>query len=405
MIPRSVVALAAFAGGAAVVALLAAGPLDPPGGPVAPTGRTLTEIEPRTPLSQATTPGDADSTFKITQSGSYYLASNLAGEAAKKGIEILVGTGAQVTLDLGGFTLNGTGATSTQPAIFIDGSNASVVIRNGNIRAWRGGITHSIGGRVQVEDVHAYACTANSFDLRRATVLRCTAEEGTSAGFFIDGGVLIDCQARSMTGTGFTINNASIICRGCISSGNAGGGYNLGQGVAENCTAEGNTGAGFSSPGTLTNCTSISNGTGIVCSPVATVRGCTVVSNDTEGIRVSGSSRIEGNSVVANGTYGIRVIGNRNTIIANTVASSARSAGAFAGILVAGNDNAIDGNHVTDVLVGGDDFGIQVTGISNLIVRNQLSGISTYFSIGANNTSGGASGNASTAGPWTNITY
>ena len=71
----------------------------------------------------------------------------------------------------------------------------------------------------------------------------------------------------------------------------------------------------------------------------------------------------------------------------------------------AGADCSIDGNHITNMVVGGDDVGIVVTGTSNLIVRNQLSGVSTYVSIGAGNTSGGTSATPSTAGPWTNITY
>jgi len=39
-------------------------------------------------LNAANTPGDADSVFKITQSGSYYLAGNITGVSAKYGVEI-----------------------------------------------------------------------------------------------------------------------------------------------------------------------------------------------------------------------------------------------------------------------------------------------------------------------------
>ena len=65
-----------------------AGPLSPPAGAVAPTHKTLTEVEPRTPINSTTTPGDANSTFKITQPGSYYLVGNLVGSSGRHGIEI-----------------------------------------------------------------------------------------------------------------------------------------------------------------------------------------------------------------------------------------------------------------------------------------------------------------------------
>ena len=52
-----------------------AGDLNPPAGPVTATGR----FGPRTEIDQANTPGDANSVFKISAPGSYYLGGNLAG--------------------------------------------------------------------------------------------------------------------------------------------------------------------------------------------------------------------------------------------------------------------------------------------------------------------------------------
>src|SRR5687767_12820054 len=101
---RTTLSLAALALLAAGSGLLFAGPLDPPSGPITSTHKTLTQVEPRTPISTATTPGDADSTFRITQPGSYYLTGNITGEASKKGIELILAGGSQVTIDLNGFT-------------------------------------------------------------------------------------------------------------------------------------------------------------------------------------------------------------------------------------------------------------------------------------------------------------
>src|SRR5262245_59200135 len=65
--PTVITALACVAAGLTTALLTAAamsGPLDPPAGPVAPTYKTLTEVEPRTPISSTTTPGDATTLFR-----------------------------------------------------------------------------------------------------------------------------------------------------------------------------------------------------------------------------------------------------------------------------------------------------------------------------------------------------
>ena len=69
-------AIAALAAMLATIVL--AGPLTPPAGPVAPTPGP----EPRIPINATNTPGDADSLFRITQPGSYYLTGNLLGASA-----------------------------------------------------------------------------------------------------------------------------------------------------------------------------------------------------------------------------------------------------------------------------------------------------------------------------------
>src|SRR3954470_4200181 len=83
--------------------VFAQGTLTPPGAP-APTMKTLDQVEPRTPIDATHTPGDADSLFKITQPGSYYLTANVTGVPAKHGVEIAA---SGVTLDLNGFDLVG----------------------------------------------------------------------------------------------------------------------------------------------------------------------------------------------------------------------------------------------------------------------------------------------------------
>lgn len=397
-VPMASVLLASFAA--------VAGPLSPPAGPIVPTQKPLAEIEPRIAINSVNTPGDADSIFRITSGGSYYLTGNIDSKSTVRCIEIFSAGGAQITIDLNGFTITGVGDTRTEPAIHIDGDNTHVTIRNGTIRNWESAVEHFIGGSMTLEDVRAYRSRLSQFNVRNATMVRCHAEDGESTGFLIDGGTLVDCTSNNNTGTGFTILNAATIVRGCSAVGNDFGGFNLGQGVAESCRAEGNTGNGYTNPGVMTNCTSLSNtNDGISASFSATIRGCTVVGSGAAGIRVSSAGRVEGNTITSSGEHGIEVVGSRVTVTNNTISSAGRNTGAFAGVFVSSADCSVDGNHITNMLVGGDDFGIQVTGTSNLVVRNQLTAISTYVSIAANNTSGGTSGTPATAGPWANITY
>jgi len=121
---------------AAVIAaagVLIAGPLTPPAGPIAPTNKTLQEVEPRIAINATNTPGDADSLFKITQPGSYYLTGNITGVVGKHGIEI-VDSG--VTLDLMGFDLSGIPAMGAFDGVSVTNfSLTNITIRNGSVRA------------------------------------------------------------------------------------------------------------------------------------------------------------------------------------------------------------------------------------------------------------------------------
>ena len=78
----------------------AQGPLAPPAGPPAPSMKSLDQIEPRTPISSLP--------FTIAAPGSYYVTRNLALSAGEPGDGITIQTD-NVTLDLGGYSLDGGG--------------------------------------------------------------------------------------------------------------------------------------------------------------------------------------------------------------------------------------------------------------------------------------------------------
>src|SRR5215831_11960234 len=103
--------------------VLAQGSLTPPGAP-APTMKTLTQIEPRTPISSLP--------FTINTPGSYYLTTNLNTTVSNA---IVIATSG-VTLDLNGFTLSSTVANAANggTAILINSGLSELTILNGHIR-------------------------------------------------------------------------------------------------------------------------------------------------------------------------------------------------------------------------------------------------------------------------------
>jgi len=128
MFTRRVLTLVAVAHVLAGAAL--AGPLaPPPPGPVAPTFKILTDIEPRIAVNATKTSVTSVTVYRISQPCSYYLAENLVGEAGKDGITI-ASTG--VVLDLNGFELIGVAGSGDG----VDANAGRVTIRSGAVTGW-----------------------------------------------------------------------------------------------------------------------------------------------------------------------------------------------------------------------------------------------------------------------------
>jgi len=268
--------------------LLFAGPLSPPAGPVTSTYKTLTEVEPRTAINLTNTPGDADSLFKITQRGSYYLTGNIAGVVGRHGIEI---TASGVTLDLMGFDLLGVSGSLDGVSTTV-GNLRNITIRNGSVRNW--------------------------------------GDEGVDLGTnSAESSAVIDVRASGNAGSGIASGGSSTVT-GCSALSNTGDGITTGFGsTVTGCTARFNLSDGISAgPGsTVTGCTAGSNtGDGITAGDGSTVTGCTARFNDGDGIEVSSDCRVTDNTCDGNGNDG----------------------GNGAGIHVTGSGNRIEGNNCTD---------------------------------------------------------
>ncbi|MDO8631612.1 MAG: hypothetical protein Q7R41_14090, partial [Phycisphaerales bacterium] len=202
-----------------IVAL--AGDLNPPVGPVAPTMKPLNEVEPRIAINVANTPGDADSLFRITQPGSYYLTGNISGVAGMHGIQLEADG---VTLDLSGFALIGTAGS-------LDGINMpsfreNVVIRNGHARGWgESGIETRIDiGRIEqitAADNGAWGIDnspSGTFTTRIASCEALNNGDLVAGSGGIRGGqasVITDCCSFNNAGNGITAGNGCLVT-GCM---------------------------------------------------------------------------------------------------------------------------------------------------------------------------------------------
>jgi parallel beta-helix repeat protein len=364
--------------------VFAQGALIPPGAP-APTMKTLEQVEPRTLI--------ASLPYTITNSGSYYLATNLTGASGFQGIIVSADS---VFLDLNGFSLIGVPGSSN--GIFFSGNRQDVVVRNGVIRNWGvDGIVGNGARGVHYLGLHVANNGRGGLSGDFATVVReCSAISNALWGIAANtGSTVSDSTARGNGSDGFIISNDSTTLHRCASSDNGGSGFfGSGNNHFVNCSAGRNKVHGFTGGGNVfRGCIATFNSTnGFFGSFGAVLEGCRASNNSGDGIQVGGSSRISGSDCSSNGF----------------------SSGDGAGIHATGGFARIEDNSVYS-----NDRGIQVDGIRNIIFRNTAVGNTINYVIAGTNHVGvivsptnsaaitGSTGGAglSTTDPWANFSH
>lgn len=185
--------------GIGIVAMLATGvrggPLDPPG----PPGATDSVRLPGTPISGPTT---------IAQPGHYYLTKDISFGGAGTAITI---SASDVTLDLGGFTIDGDDAVGGS-GIAVSGSPVAqaVEIRNGHVRDFQFGIVASAGEAVVIDNV-LVASNVRGVELgQRSVIKNCTVVDSTETGIYVPGSraVVRDCFVTGNAGPGVTLSGS-----------------------------------------------------------------------------------------------------------------------------------------------------------------------------------------------------
>ena len=266
----SLVGNSPFQGAALVVALLtlslgpatvlAQGSLTPPGAP-APTMKSLSQIEPRTPI----TGGGA---VTISNSGSYYLATNISVTA---GNAITINAD-NVTLDLNGFTVSSTEPSASGTGILLNGGRAHVHIFNGHILGYvtqSGGVYSGVGfgygiyytngspHNVRVSGVSVSGCLLDGMNLNNgnSTVVEsCTVDTVGGAG--IVAASVLQCAAYACGSYGIdgtTVDNCFAYSTGYIG---------LYGSVANNCHGSSDTSDGLDAVASAANCRGYSGGDG-----------------------------------------------------------------------------------------------------------------------------------------------
>jgi hypothetical protein len=343
-----------------------AGPLNPPAGPVAPTYKTLSELEPRTAVQSLA--GDATAQHVITQPGSYYLTGPITGVSGKYGIRIAAN---DVTIDLCGQTMNGNNAGTR--AIVVDQAGwRGITIRSGILSNW---VTIGLDAAAGV------GCRFESLQVRGT---------GTGTG-------LVAGQGSLVTGCSATANPAGILTQAsslvsdCIAEANSFSGIQIADGCSALRCQVGSTPMAIQcgSGCTLADCTARAGAYGIYAGEECTIRRCSVMNNTSGGIQVTGGSGIWACQLRGNQNVGIAADGSGNSVgdcstsgsagDGIRVGSSSLVRRNYASISTTGSWNRIDSN------TAGNNGTVNLGGTANLLVRQHASLPSYLISPGNGN--------------------
>lgn len=206
-------ALLGVAGLGALAAMAKAGPLNPPAGAVAPTGRTTDEIYNKIPTGIDGRIAIAASTVPVTINapGSYILTGNINVAANATGITVAADN---VTLDLNGYSVTSAPGATSGIGVILATSHRRFVLRNGTINAFNTGVALSVATNTAIvedlliEGCRNYGILASSPDVRSFRIRRCavvdTGLTHTGAGF---AGTI---AGITLTGIGHTVEDCTI---------------------------------------------------------------------------------------------------------------------------------------------------------------------------------------------------
>jgi len=375
---------------ATLTPLASAGDLNPPAGPIQPTGPVLFNNQ------------SISLPFTISQPGTYILTSGFQGIAVSNGITI---SSSNVTLDLGGYEIIGVPGSLSGITSF--GTVENIEIRNGIVRSWAGnGIDIAQAKNSRIIGVRAFNNTGIGILVGPGSHIKdCVATMNQNDGFFAgNGSIVTDCTAYLNFDDGFT-SNPGVTFRGTSSSLNNSAGYRVLSGCTFlGCAAFQNANSGFvtAEANSLTSCTAQFNGsngfnTGVDCK----IEGCVSYDNALNGFNSDNEALIIHCIASRNQADGI-LVQRDSYVFGNLCDNNGFSATMASGIHAMFEGNRIDSNNCTD-----NDMGIEVDRAGNIIVRNSASKSQVFlnFVIVPGNDVGPIGSAATATSPWANFEF
>lgn len=372
---------------------VAAGPLDPPAGPVSATGPTMIYSLP----------------YTISSPGLYKLGRSLTSPGPFVGIFV---NASNVTIDLAGHSINGVTSVNSTFAFMCGSGVGNIAIVDGQILNWEGVI--QCAGSVRMERVTVRNC-GDTASLPYSLV------SGESNSRLVDCVFIDNYMTDALLGEGSTVLRYSSKSRGEGTSLVVGA-----RSVVMDCAVE--MGSIFAGKGSLISRCVITPSFGPIAPQIAinvddgsTVSQCTVSGTSLQtGIRAGADCIVSECSVsgpldaYTTSSFAISA-GPRSTIrdcnVAITVAQS-RGIGAppkgvvrgctvsaaGAGIVSTGEGATIDSNTITGALTG-----IALDGTGNRVMRHSIRGAANAVTAVAGNDVAPVGTAATATSPWANL--
>lgn len=323
--------LGGLAAGAALFSKSArAGDLNPPAGPIGPTGHTLSQIrdriartdagvaEPRIPIQSLA--GNETVLHVVREPGSYYLTGDIVGEPGRGGILV---ESDNVTIDLCGHSLRSDVESLIAIDITGDQVRDQIHILNGSVRGWQTGIAGracrasslrnmtlrfvgwaaggggntELGSDSVISDCLFQRCRGPAAVLDRGRIERCIVNDGDPGGFFmVRDGLVVDCEVIGCNGNAFCIQEGGFFAR-CLAR-FAGNGFVAVRGAA------------------VLDCVAMNCGTGVVATSNTRIERCHAAYGQIGFDVPAGESlaSLVENTAVSNEQVGFRLNGQRNWI-------------------------------------------------------------------------------------------
>lgn len=294
--------------------------------------------------------------FTITESGFYYLKTNLTLETP--GVDGIVAKADRVGIDCCGFSIQGPGEGSGH-GVVQDVTNRFFMLANTTLSGWRGEGKYAVyaeGGADRMENVKTIGNSKGILCGDSSTIISCVVQsntaEGTGYGIYAyTGSQVVESEVSDVVGQlygyGIRVGSNSIV-RGCTVRNVTGGGSCYGIYAGEGCNVvdcdvrfcrggdEPSSGIREMGSSVLQKNIAANNSHhGIWMAGISRAEFNTAKCNGAAGLYVDEPyCRIEGNTVVSN-KWGIRIVSTGHHIIGNRAIGNEI---AYEGVMVSGND-------------------------------------------------------------------